>query len=202
MNEIDFYFDFYSPYAYLASHRVAEIADKYHCKVNYYPIDIKRAKLAVGNTGPANVDIPKKLRYLTLDLQRWADRYGLPLGRAQHADYSRINKGLFFAKDRGAERDYVRHAYDLVWGQSKDPDSDQVLSGLARSLGWDVAEFLAYVSSKEIGDLYESVFESAIERGVFGVPFVAIGDEAWWGNDRLFLVEEYLSGKPVGANGG
>ena len=202
MTEIDFFLDFYSPYSYLASHRIAAIADKYHCKINYFPIDIKRTKLAVGNTGPATVEIPKKLRYMIVDLQRWADRYGLPLGRAQRADYSRINKGLLLAKDRGAEPEYVRHAYDLVWGQSKNPDDDDVLSGLARSLGWNSGELLAYVSSKAAADLYESVFERAVEKGVFGVPFFAIDDQAWWGNDRLFLVEEYLGGKRFGADGG
>jgi len=202
MTDIDFYFDIYSPYAYLASHRIAEIADKYDCAINYLPMDLKRAKAAVGNTGPANVDIPKKIRYLMVDLRRWADRYGLPLERPAGTDCTRINKGLFFARARGAERDYVRRAYDLAWAQGLDPDDDAVLAELARALGWDDRAFLAYVSSDEADRLYEAVFQKAIERGVFGVPFVAIGDNAWWGNDRLFMVEEHLSGKPFGANGG
>ena len=193
MAEIDFYFDVYSPFAYLASHRIGEIADTYSQKINYFPIDLVKVKKAVGNTGPANTDIPLKLRYLLVDLKRWADRYGLPLEMPPRADCNRINKGALFAKQYGRERSYIREAYAQVWGKGENPDSNEVLSQVAKTMGWDPAEFLAFIASDATEATYQKIFDHAINRGVFGVPYTIIGDEAWWGNDRLSFVEEALS---------
>jgi len=191
---IDFYLDIYSPYAYLASHRLVEIADKHGCFINYLPIDLKRAKLAAGNTGPANVQIPPKIRYLMTDLGRWAKRYYLPFGAIPGGkDYSRINKGVFFAREQDVTRDYVRESYAATWGRGGDADSDDLLADLARTMQWDVEEFLRYISSEQADQLYEKTFSVAVERGVFGVPIMIIDDQMWWGNDRLQFVDEYLA---------
>ncbi|WP_321390258.1 2-hydroxychromene-2-carboxylate isomerase [Emcibacter sp.] len=196
MKTIDFYFDIYSPYAYLAFHRLTEIADKYNCAVNYLPIDLKRAKVAAGNTGPANMQIPPKIRYLMTDLKRWATRYNLPFGAIpKNMDSSRLNRGVFYAIERDDARDYVRESYDAVWGHGGDMTSDELLSDIARKLNWDPEEFLAYIGSGDADEKYENLFNDAVERGVFGVPVVIIDDQMWWGNDRLHFVEEYLAEK-------
>ena len=193
MKQIDFFFDFWSPYAYLASGRLAKIAERHGYAINYCPLDLTRAKLAAGNTGPANLQIPPKIRYLMSDLRRWAARYGLPLGGVPKGkDTKRINIGALFAQDRGAAEDYVREAYDAVWGRGGDPNSDELLSALAVKLGWDAREFLDYVGSAGADARYEAVFEDAAKRGVFGVPIMIVGDEMWWGNDRLEFLEEFL----------
>lgn len=194
MKTIDFYFDFWSPFAYLASHRLAQIAENHHCDINYLPIDLKRAKRAAGNTGPANIDIPPKIRYLMKDLKRWADRYGLPFGQVpKGSNIHRINKGLFYAQDHHRAQAYVRESYNAVWGQGGDPNNDEVLKGVAEKLGWDGDEFLNYVSSPEADERYEKVFEKAVENGVFGVPIFIVDEQMWWGNDRLDFLDEYLT---------
>lgn len=196
MSQIDFYFDFWSPYAYLASGRLAEIADKHGCTINYCPIDLTRAKLAAGNTGPPNLQIPPKIRYLMTDLKRWCAQYGLPFGGVPKSkDTKRINIGALLAQDRGVAREYVRLAYDATWGQGGDPNSDELLAALAAKLGWDADEFLAYIGSPEAEARYEAVFEESSKRGVFGVPIMLVGDEMWWGNDRLDFLERYLEAK-------
>ncbi|MGE3692091.1 MAG: 2-hydroxychromene-2-carboxylate isomerase [Novosphingobium sp.] len=193
MKQIDFYFDFWSPYAYLASGRLAEMAEKYGCAINYCPIDLTKAKLSAGNTGPPNLQIPPKIRYLMTDLKRWAALYGLPFGGVPKSkDTKRINIGALLAQDRGMARDYVREAYDATWGQGGDPNSDELLSALAAKLGWDAAEFLGYIGSPAAEERYEAIFEAAVQRGVFGVPIMIFGDEMWWGNDRLDFLEQFL----------
>lgn len=194
MRSIDFYLDIYSPFAYLASHRLSEIAEKFDCAIRYLPIDLKRAKLAAGNTGPGNIEIPPKIRYLMTDLKRWAQRYGLPFGEIPKGkDYSRINKGVYFAQDRDAAQPYVREAYAAVWGRGGEADSDSLLRSLAQTMGWDADEFLAYIISEEADQRYEQTFAQAVECGVFGVPIFIIDNQMWWGNDRLQFVEEYLA---------
>ncbi len=193
MSRIDFYFDLWSPYAYLASDRLAEMAERHGCTVNYCPIDLIRAKLSAGNTGPPNLAIPPKIRYLMTDLKRWCARYGLPFGGVPKSkDTKRINIGALLAQDRGMARDYVRAAYEATWGQGGDPNSDELLTTLAAKLDWDAEEFLGYVGSPAAEVRYDTIFEEAVKRGVFGVPIMLVGDEMWWGNDRLDFLEQFL----------
>jgi 2-hydroxychromene-2-carboxylate isomerase len=128
------------------------------------------------------------------DLKRWADLYGLPFGQVPKGNnIHRINKGLFFAEDRNQARDYVREAYDALWGKGGDPNSDELLSTLASKLGWNSDEFLTFVGSPQADARYEEVFSKAEAAGVFGVPIVVIDGQMWWGNDRLDFVDAYLS---------
>lgn len=191
---VEFFFDFFSPYAYLAQHRLREIAAVYGCKIDYRPINLHEAKRAAGNTGPANRDIPVKIRYLMTDLARWAERYGIPLRPASSpaADATRANKGTFFAIDRGQASDYVTAVYHATWGSGGAAGDAQLLNSVAARLGWDVTEFNDWVDSGLASERYREGNLAAQSRGVFGVPTMMIGDEMWWGNDRLDLMVETL----------
>ena len=190
---IDFYFDFMSPFAYLAHHRLAATAAEYACEINYKPIDLAQAKLAVGNTGPSNREMPIKLKYLVKDLKRWADMYGLPFGFIGNVNTAKLNKGVFYAQKQGRVADYVNEAYRLTWGESGAPDDVELLRKLALSFEWDPIAFLDYLDSGEAANLYQATIDEAISRGVFGVPTMTIDEEMWWGNDRLFILEAHLA---------
>lgn len=188
---IDFFFDFMSPFAYLAHGQLCEIADRYERPIAYHPIDLPQAKIAAGNTGPSNREIPVKLRYLLTDINRWAARHHLPVNFPASLDSARMNVGTFFALERDQARDYVRAGFDLGWGQGADIGSDATLTALAEKLGWSASDFLAAVASPEENPAYRSSNTLAHERGIFGVPTMTIGEEMWWGNDRLEFLEEY-----------
>lgn len=190
---LDFYFDFLSPYAYLASHRLAEIAEKHNLQVVYHPIDLNQAKAAIGNVGPANRDLPIKLKYLAKDLTRWAARYGIPLEFVPNFNTELLNAGLFYAGRECREAEYVRSAYRLTWGAGRAPDDVEVLEELAREMGWSPSDFMAYIRSEEASRAYQASTEDAISRHVFGVPTMLMGGEMWWGNDRLDFLEERLN---------
>lgn len=194
---IDFYFDFMSPFAYLAHSRLPLIAQKYGCDLRYHPIDLPAAKLAAGNTGPPNVSIPVKLGYLKKDLDRWAERYGMPISFPPSLESELANKGVFFAQSKGNCGDYVRHAWSYFWGEGKDMSNEKLLRQIADELGWDADAFLAFVHSEEAEKAYRQSNEQAQSRGVFGVPTMMIGDEMWWGNDRLDFLEEYLASSEI-----
>lgn len=192
---IDFYFDFMSPFAYLARHRLVQVAGEYSCDITYKPVDLPRLKLAVGNTGPSNREMPIKLKYLVRDLNRWADMYGVKLGFIGNVNSEKLNKGVFFAEQHGKATEYVKVAYDLTWGESGAPDDEALLRKAASEVGLDEGAFLAYLDSAEANEAFEASNAQAIELGVFGVPTMVIDDEMWWGNDRLFMVESYLTEK-------
>ena len=197
MGNIDFYFDFLSPYSYLANFRLPTLAVEYGYGITYKPIDLKAAKLAAGNTAPPTAAMPVKLRYAIADLTRWANRYGAPLAWAQAPPVSeRVNKGTFFAIAKGQSQEYLDTVWSATFGSGGEFNSDEVLTAVARNMGWSPEEFLAYVVSDEAAALYEEGNQAAQARGVFGVPTMMVGDEMWWGNDRLDFLAEFLAAHP------
>jgi len=190
--KLEFFFDFMSPFAYLAHKRLPALAEQHGYEVEYRPIDLPSAKKAAGNTGPSNREIPVKLRYLTTDMKRWAARYGVPLNFPPSLDSARLNRGTFYAIDRGHARDYVERAWLAAWGHGGDMSSPQFLSAVAAEMGWPVADFVGFTLSELSATRYEASNREAQRRGVFGVPTAMIGEEMWWGNDRLDFLGEYL----------
>lgn len=197
---VEFFFDFLSPFAYLAHQKLPALAGRYGYGIRYVPFDLPRAKRAAGNTGPSNRDIPVKLRYMTADMNRWAKRYGVPLTFPKSFASERMNKGTFFAEDRGQVPEYVSAAYAAAWGEGQDMSDTQVLAGVARRLGWPEREFIAFVDSAQATERFEATNLEAHRRGVFGTPTFLIGEEMWWGNDRLHFLEEYLQEHEHAAN--
>lgn len=190
---IDFYFDFLSPYAYLAHQRLPQLAASFGHELAYHPVDLAWIKKKANNTGPATREMPLKLKYARADMQRWARKYGATLIPLVSYDSSRANRGVFYAMQRSAAGDYVARLWRDVYGQGGDMSSDDVLGNVAQSLGWDQADFLRFVASDEAAKLLDDSNESAHARGVFGVPTMQVGDDMWWGNDRLELMCETLA---------
>jgi 2-hydroxychromene-2-carboxylate isomerase len=188
-----FFFDFMSPFAYLAHDRVCELAKTYKLDLSYWPMDLAAAKIAAGNSGPANRDIPVKLRYLLTDINRWAEKSGMPVKFPASLDSHRVNAGTFYAMIHGDVEQYVRTAFTLGWGRGGDLNSDELLAELASTMGWSAHDFIEHCNAgKELAN-YQNSTNHAIDKGVFGVPTVMLKDQMWWGNDRLDFVEEYLA---------
>lgn len=191
--QVRFYFDFLSPYAYLARHRLVELSVRCGWRIEYRSIDLGRAKQAIGNTGPANRDMPVKLAYLAKDLSRWAALYGVGLRFPPNFHSGWLNTGLYYPECQGCETDYVRTAFQHVWGFGRAPDAQETLQAVAGAMSWDPDGFAAFVNSEVGLQAYCESTDEAIARHVFGVPTMVVGDEMWWGNDRIFLLENYLN---------
>lgn len=189
---VDLYFDFLSPYSYLANHRLSALAGRYGFSIRYHAIDLVRAKVAIGNIGPSNRELTVKLDYLKVDLQRWADLYGIPLVFPPNYNSHRMNAGLYYPAARERAADYVRLVFDAVWGKGVAPDADGLPSLVCDMAGWDKADFDYFLNSEGATKAYDMETQAAIERKVFGVPTMFLGDEMWWGNDRIFMLESKL----------
>lgn len=193
MKNIDFYFDLISPFTYLALQRLPGIAERNGYDVTYKVVNLKEAKRLVGNIGPSTRDIPVKLSYAKIDQRRWAKRYGVPITTPAYYDSTRLNRGSFMAEARGQMYDYVIRAFHKVWGEGASMIDETMLRSLASELGWNDREFLDFTLSDAAEAQYQAATLAAHKRGVFGVPTFVVGDELWWGNDRLDFVSEYLS---------
>ena len=189
---IEFYFDFISPFSYLAYQRLPGLAARFRCRLAPHVINLAAAKLLAGNTGPTSRSQPLKRRYNQKDKERWARRYGVPIENPTSHEPDRLNMGTYYAADRGQTDAYIAHAWRKVWGEGGDMGSEALLRDVARHCGWDEAAFLSFTQSPEAADRYQRGTQAAHDKGVFGVPTMIIGGEMWWGNDRLDFLEEFL----------
>jgi len=190
---LDFYFDFMSPFSYLAFQKLPGICDRYGLDLRLHVADLPKLKLLAGNTGPANVTIPIKIRYLRTDLERWAKHYGVPLTFPPTLETGALNRAFFYALDKGNGTDFIRAAWAEVWGKGRDPADPDLLRDLASLHGWVPEELAAWAASGEAIARLKAATEAAHDAGVFGVPTMVAGDQMWWGNDRLAFMEEALS---------
>jgi 2-hydroxychromene-2-carboxylate isomerase len=197
--KIDFYFDFISPFSYLAYHRLPDLAARFGYTLDYHVADLSELRRLAGNTGPRQTEQPLKLPYSRIDQKRWADRYGLPIKPPLGShDSSLLNRGTFYALDRGQVRSYLDNAWSKMRRDGRDIAEEALRRDIARDLGWAPDEFLAFTLSPQSQDRYQASTQQAHARGVFGVPTMVIGDEMWWGNDRLDFLEEFLKSSAAG----
>lgn len=192
---VTMYFDFMSPYAYLAQHHLRALARQHDWAIDYRAIDLGPVKAAVGNTGPANRDMPVKLAYLKTDLQRWADLYGVPFAFPPNLRAARLNEGFYFPECAGAEAAYVQEVFENLWGRGAAPDDASLLRTITDRMGWAHDRFVAFLDKGAGSAPLASATEIAIGRQIFGVPTFEVGEERWWGNDRLFMLERHLTRK-------
>ncbi len=191
---IDFYLDFISPFGYLARARLLDMARRHGQPVHYHPVDIHELRRAAGNTGPSNSRIPAKLAYFTKDYQRWAELYGLPIAKGLPGGMTGVvNRGLFRALDRGEGDAYVEQAWDCIWREGRDPGAEATHAEIERRLGWAAGELAAFADDPATVERYAAETAAASARGVFGVPTFFVGEEMWWGNDRLDFIDRHLA---------
>ena len=195
MATIDFYFDFLSPYSYLAHCRLPQVAAKHGARINYLPIDLKAAKLAAGNTAPPTVAIPAKMAYAMADFTRWAARYGAPIAftRAGPPDPLVANLVTFYALDHGQAADYVAAMWAATFGSGGRLRAEAVLQQVCTTMGWNHDDVRAFAASDEAAARYAQGNAAAQAAGVFGVPTMVVDGEMYWGNDRLDFLDEHLS---------
>jgi 2-hydroxychromene-2-carboxylate isomerase len=191
--KIDFYFDFISPFSYLAHQRLPQLAARYGYALDYHIADLATLKRLCGNTAPRMVDMPLKLAYSRIDQQRWAGRYGVPITPpAGSHDSSWLNRGIFYAAAKKQAADYVTAVWIRMRRDGRDLAQESTWREVAQDLGWNADELVAFIRSENSRKEYQKASQDAHERGVFGVPTMLVGSEMWWGNDRLDFLEEYL----------
>lgn len=194
MKTVHFYFDFMSPYAYLAGTQIPRLIESHRggALVEGHPFDMWAARLAAGNNGPSNREIPARMKVLMADVARWAKRYGVPIAPPKGFNTERLNRGFLVAKEIGDPVKYLTGVYARLWGAGGDPQNQALLIAAAEDAGVDGATMLDMVDSDEIKARYAAENAHAQEIGVFGAPMFVVDDQMYWGNDRIEWVEEYL----------
>lgn len=192
---IDFYFDFPSPYAYLAHTQLRGIAAEHGARIVYHPFRILELMRIVGNR-PTTIECKNKGKYASADLQRWVKRYKVDFSRNPHSktfDFAELDRGALVAIGDGRGAEYVTAVFAAMWGKPGDLSQRSVFVDVLNRAGFDGQRLLERASTDAVIAQLEAETNAAAERGVFGAPTMFIGDQMFFGNDRLDFVADALS---------
>ena len=191
---VEFYFDFGSPYSYLAYKALPGIAAAQGAEILWRPMLLGGVFKATGNRSP--VEIPAKGKWLQQDLQRWAKRYGAVFRNNPHFPVNTLvlMRGATGLQMRGTDFGrYVEAMFRAMWEEPRNLGDAAEIATVLREAGFDAEAFLALVNDAEVKQQLKKNTEQAVARGVFGAPTFFVGDEMFWGQDRLAFVAEALA---------
>ena len=189
MATVEFFYDYVSPYTYLANSQVGNL----EADVAFRPMLLGAVMQATDNRPPREV-VPKRA-YLTADLKRWAHRYGVPFEWPSVFPQKTVT-ALRLAIAAGQEGcfDAVHQPlFDAVWCDGRDLGDVTVLTDILQTAGLDAETMLQRAVSDDIKSALRANTDEALARGVFGAPTFFVGDEMFFGNDRFDFVEEALA---------
>jgi 2-hydroxychromene-2-carboxylate isomerase len=194
---MDFYFDFISPFGYLASLRVDELAQKYGRECRWHSILLGISVLKVMGLPPLT-QIPLKGDYLGIDLKRYLRRHKLTLARSRDIPPSNpIPAGRAFhwidQRDPALAKSVAKAILDAYWQQAADIGSADAVIAIAERVGADAAGLSTGFASGEADRLLRGAVDRSLARGVFGSPFFVIDGEPFFGLEKMELVEEWLA---------
>jgi 2-hydroxychromene-2-carboxylate isomerase len=190
MATLEFFYDFVSPYSYLASTRVEAIAARTGATLRWRPFLLGGVFKATGNHAP--IEIPAKGRHMWLDLERWARRLEVGLKRPEPFPFASILalRSAFAAEAAGKLVQFTHAVYRAAWVEGRDVANPEVLAAVATEAGLDGAALVAAAPGYKEALMKQT--QAAIDRGAFGAPSCFVGEELFMGNDRLDFVEEAL----------
>lgn len=191
---VEFYFDFGSPYSYLAYKALPGIAAAHGAQIVWRPMLLGGVFKASGNHSPA--DIPTKRKWMQQDMQRWAARYGTVFRHNPHFPINTLTlmRGAAGMQMRGTEfPKYVEAMFHAMWEEPRNLGEAAELAAVLRQAGFDADAFQSLVNDAAVKEQLKKVTEEAVARGVFGAPTFFVGEEMFWGQDRLDFVAAALA---------
>ncbi|HEY0826355.1 MAG TPA: 2-hydroxychromene-2-carboxylate isomerase [Ramlibacter sp.] len=191
---VEFYFDVGSPAAYLAWTQLPALVRQARSEIEYRPFLLGGVFQATGNRSP--MEVPAKGQYLQDDLQRFARRYGVPFRHNPHFPINTLMlmRGALGLQMREPQRmvPYVDAVYRAIWVDGRNMNDPAVVAGVLQQADFDPAKLLALAQDAAVKDQLKVVTQEAVARGVFGAPTFFVGDQMFWGQDRLDFVKEAL----------
>ena len=192
---IEFFFDFGSPTSYLAYTQLPRMAADAAATLVWRPMLLGGVFKATGNASP--VSIPAKGKWMLSDMKLWARHYGVPLKFNPHFPINTLTLmrgavGFQMRQPHEFER-YVDVVYRALWESQLNLGDPAVLAVTLHEAGFDGEAFMALVSDPEVKAKLVGNTEEAVTRGVFGAPTCFVGEQMFFGQDRLEFVRAALN---------
>ncbi len=194
---IDFYFDFISPFGFFAARQIDELAGKYGRSVRWRPFNLRTVAVATGFDKPM-VAYPIKGGYFKRDVPRLARLYGVApwnVADVRGANVAVAGRAFYWVddQDQAAAKQLALRIYHALYCEAANACEPDWLAAEIGKLGLDADAYRRSVDDPEMKARYKRLTEEAMEKGVFGSPYIIVDGEPFWGSDRLWMVEKWLS---------
>ncbi|MEM8761047.1 MAG: 2-hydroxychromene-2-carboxylate isomerase [Pseudomonadota bacterium] len=197
MTTIDYYFTTVSPYAYLTGDRIERIAEKHGARLAYRPVDLGKVFPTTGGV-PLAKRAPARRAYRFQELRRWSQALEMPITLEPahfpvppEASSLAICAAIRLGADAGA---LARYYLAACWVEDRDISDPGVVAAGLEAVGLE-----GHAVTGADREMFDANAEAALAAGVFGAPSFVVGDELFWGQDRLDMLDLFLSGKVRGA---
>jgi 2-hydroxychromene-2-carboxylate isomerase len=198
MTQVEFHFDFGSPNAYLAHKLILGIEQRTGAAFVYVPVLLGGVFKLTNNVAPLVQfkDVKNKLAYQQLEMRRFIEKHGLT--QFQWNPYFPVNtvqimRGAIVAQLDGSLMPYVDAVFHHMWEAPKKMDDPDVIRAALEESGLDAARILARIQDQDVKDALLKNTEASVARGTFGAPTFFVGDEMYFGKDRLRDLEEAIA---------
>ncbi len=191
--KIPFYFDYACPWAYLASCRIEPYFADLGVELDFRPVRLADLAEQKGEKGLPPGE--RKQRWYVSDLRAWAEMVGGELSLkagSRRPDTRLLLQAALVAKEQGAFREFHYPAYRARWAEASPVDDAQVVRSLLEGAGLDADAALEEAASVSLAERLDADTRAAIDRGVFGVPTLFVGERMLFGNDRFELARHFI----------
>jgi 2-hydroxychromene-2-carboxylate isomerase len=194
--KLDYYFSTVSPWAYIGHDLFMGIAAKHDLDVNYKPVFLGRVFAETGGL-PLAQRHPVRQRYRLLELQRWREKRGLGFVlQPKHWPFepTLLDRCVIALIHKGTNPDaFLRRLFDAIWLEERNLAEESEILAVARDCGLDGADLIENARGTRTEVVYALNLENAVAADVFGSPAYVLDGEAFWGQDRLELLDDALT---------
>ena len=191
---VEFFYDFGSPTVYLAATQLPDIAASVGATIDWRPMLLGGVFKSTGNQSP--VVVPAKAAYMNNDLKRFAKRYGVPFRFNPHFPINTLAlmRGAVADQDDAVASSTYRDAiFTAIWVEARNLNEPDVIGQVLSDAGLDPAELMNRIGQQTVKDQLIANTAEAVNRGVFGAPTFFVGEQMFFGQDRLDFVAEAIS---------
>jgi len=188
---LEFYFDFVSPYSYLAYQKIKKIEKKISIKIKYRPILLGGLHNLHGIKAPAF--IPAKAKFMIRDCKLIAEKNKIQFKFNSYFPIKTLNlmRGVLIAKEDDFESYYVDKIFDTIWKDGLNMNDQPIVDKVLKNLDINPNTFLLRSSNQNLKNLLKEKTDEAFKKGVFGAPTFTVNNKLFWGQDRLeFAINE------------
>tara|TARA_Y100000590_G_scaffold152968_1_gene175681 strand:- start:3185 stop:3775 length:591 start_codon:yes stop_codon:yes gene_type:complete len=188
IKSFEFYFDFASPYTFLAHKEIRRIEKENLIEIKYKPV-LLGALLKLAGLKPL-IDIPIKGKYMIKDCKLWAEKYNIDFKFNNYFPIISLTlmRCVLVAKKKGFEKKFIDKMFDGIWRENLNLNDNLILEKSLKKINVDPKKLLIEASENSIKEELKIRTNDAYNKGVFGTPTFIVNNKIFWGQDRLEFV--------------
>ena len=185
IKSFEFYFDFVSPYSFLAHKQISKLEKKNSVKIKYKPILLGALHNLHGIKAPAF--IPAKAKHMIRDCKLIAEKNKIKFKFNSYFPIRSLNlmRGVFVAEEDNVKSYYIDSIFDAIWQDGLNMNDENIIQKILKNLNINPKTFLLRAASSSIKEILRKKTNEAYEKGIFGAPSFVSNNKIFWGQDRI-----------------